>query len=212
MRLLLSALSLILLPLSVLAAAPPHDHAHEHAHAHSEHSAAAAPAASLGSHQHGVAQLDVVLEAGELQIDWHTPAANLLGFEHAPRTAAERQAVQQLQAALQEGAALFALPAAAGCTAATPSLNSPLFETHAPADATHAHEHEHEHKPAAAAEHSDIQARYRFTCQQPAALESLNLEGLFVRFAGLERLQVQLIGPAGQQGLSLDARHSQLRF
>lgn len=215
MRLLLSALPLILLPLSALAADHGHAHGHDHAHAPAAASAAADTpmAASLGSHQHGIAQLDVVLDGDELLIDWHTPAANLLGFEHAPRSAAEHQALRQLRETLQEGATLFALPAAAQCTPHTVQLSSRLFEA-----ADHAQHHD-DHAQAATAqgaseagEHSDIHAHYRFTCRQPSALDGLALDGLFQRFAGLERLQVQLIGPSGQQGLTLDGRHSRLRF
>lgn len=218
MRLLLSALPLILLPLSALAADHGHAHRHDPAHAPATESTAADTpmAASLGSHQHGIAQLDVVLDAGELLIDWHTPAANLLGFEHAPRSTAEQQALWQLRETLQEGATLFALPAAAQCTPHAAELSSRLFDSAAHTQHDDHHDGHAQAAPAQgtseAGEHSDIHARYRFTCRQPAVLDGLALDGLFQRFAGLERLQVQLIGPSGQQGLTLDGRHSRLRF
>ncbi|MNF13411.1 hypothetical protein D3C80_2152510 [compost metagenome] len=55
-----------------------------------------------------------------------------------------------------------------------------------------------------------MHARYRFTCRQPAALEALDLGELFRRFPATEKLQVQLIGPHGQQGRELSPAHSRL--
>lgn len=192
MRPLLFALSFTLLPLSVQAGNQDHDH-----HAPAE------AASSLGKHQHGSGELDVAFDGNLLELEWRSPAANLLGFEHAPRSDAQRAVVSRVQAQLGEAATLFGIPAAADCHLAESRLDSPLFAA-APSD-----EHEHE-QPADT--HSEVHARYRFTCQQPAALEALDLAELFRRFPATEKLQVQLIGPHGQQGRELSAAHSRLRF
>ena len=67
---------------------------------------------------------------------------------------------------------------------------------------------EHRHD----AEHSDIHAHYQFDCQQPDALKQLDLSELFKAFPGMEKIQVQLIGPAGQQGLELGQGKTTLSF
>lgn len=106
---------LLVLPflLSPLAIAGEHEHAHAHA--------------SLDRHEHGVAALDVALEGATLELELRTPAANLLGFEHSPRSAEERQRLGRLQEQLGRPQALFALPASADCRLTEQQLDSPLF-------------------------------------------------------------------------------------
>lgn len=184
MRLLLLALPFVLSPLVV---------ADEHRHAHTEH-------ASLDSHEHGIGELDVALEDGVLALELRSPAANLLGFEHAPRNAEEQRQVARLQEQLGQPQALFVLPAAAGCRPAAQQLDSPLFASH-----SEAHGH-----AADAGAHSEVQARYRFDCRTPEALDALDAAPLFRQFPATVRLQVQLIGPRGQQGGELTAGASRL--
>lgn len=193
MRALLFALPFTLLPPSVQAGQHDHDHRHDAPHAHAE------SASSLGKHEHGLGELDVALDGNLLELEWRSPAANLLGFEHAPRSAEQRAVVTRVQAQLGEAATLFGIPAAADCRLAEPQLDSPLFAA-APGD-------EHEQPPGM---HNEVHARYRFTCRQPAALEALDLGELFRRFPATEKLQVQLIGPHGQQGSELSPAHSRL--
>ena len=49
-----------------------------------------------GAHVHGVATLQVTQDQDTLSIDLDSPLDNLLGFEHAPRTDKQKQAVQQM--------------------------------------------------------------------------------------------------------------------
>ena len=58
--------------------------------------AAALAAPGAWAHTHGEAQIDVVLEDTQLSLYLHSPLEVFLGFERAPRTAAEKNAVQQL--------------------------------------------------------------------------------------------------------------------
>lgn len=183
MRSLLLALPLALAPLAVQA-----DTRHAHA--------------SLASHQHGAAELDVAVDGRDLLLEWRSPAANLLGFEHAPRSAAQRQRVTEVRAALGEGERLFGLPAAAACSLAETHLDGALL-----AAAEKSHDHDH-----AGASHSDVKAAYRFVCAQPERLDALELAGLFARFPATETLRVQLIGPSGQRGAELSAAASRLAF
>ena len=178
---LLLVLPLLLSPLTVAA-----EHEHEHAHT------------SLGRHEHGVGELDVALEGGALELELRSPAANLLGFEHAPRSAEEHRQVARLREQLSQAQALFDLPAAADCRLTAQQLDSPLFAT-----TDHAHD---EHGDA----HSEIHARYRFDCHAPAALDALDAAPLFRAFPATTRLQVQLIGPRGQQGGEMRAGASRL--
>ncbi len=187
MRRLLFALPFALLPLAAAHAA--HDE-HEH---HDEH-------ASLAAHEHGAAQLNVALEGQRLELALKSPAMNLVGFEHAAVSSSDKAAVARAQQQLQTPLALFGIAAAAGCVITSQELHSPLFEAHAEEHAEHG------------AEHSDIDANYVLTCSHPQALAAIDLSELFKRFPATDKIQVQLIGPNGQQGAELSAAQPRLSF
>ena len=194
MRRLLFALSFALLPLAAAHAA--HDE-HEH---HDEH-------ASLAAHEHGAAQLNVALEGQRLELALESPAMNLVGFEHAAVSTSDKAAVARTQQQLQTPLALFGIAAAAGCAITSHELHSPLFVANA-----EEHEEHEEHDKEHGAEHSDIDANYVLTCSQPQALAAIDLSELFKRFPATDKIQVQLIGPNGQQGAELSAAQPRLSF
>ncbi len=194
MRCLLLALPFALLPGFVLAA----DHDHEHGHDHAHHD-------SLGAHEHGAAELDAALDGSTLEIELRSPAMNLVGFEHAPSSEADRRNVADARKQLEQPNGLFGLPAAAGCTLAESELESPLFEGEA-------HDHDDAHDKDHESQHSEIHAHYQFDCATPQALQALNLQGLFTAFPGTQKIQAQLIGPNGQQGVQLTADQPRAAF
>ena len=199
MRRLLLALPFALLPLAALAAE--HNHEHDHAHNHAEHG-------SLDAHEHGAAQLNVVLDGKVLELQLESPAMNLVGFEHAAKSDADKAKVAAAHSQLEQPQALFGLNAG-DCTISKQELESPLFADHAD---THEHKHDHDHETSHDSEHSDIHAHYSLDCQKPEELKQLNLGELFKRFPATEKIQVQLIGPNGQQGLELTPAQPTLSF
>lgn len=192
MRHALLALPFALLPLHAAQAA---NHEHSHAHAHEEH-------ASLDAHEHGVASLNVALDGQTLEIQLQSPAMNLVGFEHEAKSDADKAKVAAARKHLEQPQALFALPIEAKCALQDSELDSPLFGGHAHEEHEHADEHGH----------SDIDASYRFACANAEALQTLELGSFFGTFPGTEKLEVQLIGPSGQQGAELTPSNSRLSF
>ena len=192
MRYALLALPFALLPLHAAQAA---NHEHSHAHAHEEH-------ASLDAHEHGVASLNVALDGQTLEIQLQSPAMNLVGFEHEAKSDADKAKVAAARQHLEQPQALFALPIEAKCALRDSELDSPLFGGHAHDEHEHADEHGH----------SDIDASYRFACANAEALQTLELGSFFGTFPGTEKLEVQLIGPSGQQGAELTPSNSRLSF
>jgi hypothetical protein len=195
MRRLLLALPFALLPLAIAQAAESpddHDHVEEHA--------------SLGTHEHGVGRLNAALDGNVLELELENPSMNLVGFEHAAKTAVDQATVAAARADLEKPLSLFALPAAAKCSVSKTELHSPLFGDKPDADEDDDHDHDHEHH------HSEIHASYQLTCAQPAKLSSLDLTPLFKRFPSLHQVQAQLIGPAGQQGAELTEKSPRLNF
>ncbi|MCP1482497.1 hypothetical protein J2Y88_004808 [Pseudomonas chlororaphis] len=198
MRCLLLALPFALLPLAIAHAAEKHDHDHEHG--------------SLGAHEHGVARLNAALDGQTLELELESPAMNLVGFEHAASTDADKAKVAAVRAQLEKPLALFSLPPAARCVVAQQELESPLFgdkpedhdEDHDDAKSAGGHEHHHEH--------SEIHAHYQFTCATPGALKNLDLAGVFKTFPATQKIQVQLISPSGQQGVEATSKAASLKF
>ena len=199
MRRLLLALPFALLPVAIAQAADEHDHDHEHG--------------SLGAHEHGVGRLNAVLDGQALELELDSPAMNLVGFEHLATSAADKAKVAAARKQLENPLALFNLPKAAGCVISSQELNSPLFGDKPEADHDDdddhdakdgAHEHHHDH--------SEIHAHYQFTCATPTALGNLDLTQVFKTFPATQKIQVQLIGPSGQQGVEATATAATLKF
>ena len=149
---------------------------------------ASMPAVAQGhAHVHGQAQLEAVLDGAELQLTLTSPLDSIVGFEHKPRTAAQRQAAERALRTLVDPPQLFLVPAAAGCTLQDQAIEAPVLQP----EAANTKPHDH------AGEHADLEATWRFRCTAPDRLDRLPLK-LFDRFATMKRLEVRVAGPAGQ--------------
>lgn len=144
-------------------------------------------AAQAAPHQHGVIALDVALDGTALVVELNAPLDSLVGYERAPRTEAERHAAAEALQRLRDPAQLFTPDAGAQCNAAAPQVDAGLLAPGA--------------KPAAG-EHADLQASYRWTCNQPAQLRSIALP-IFDAFKRIQRIDVQVVGPQGQRKATL---------
>ncbi|MGV6474364.1 DUF2796 domain-containing protein [Azotobacter vinelandii] len=168
----------------------------DHHHHDADHHHESAREASLAAHEHGSALLNLALDNDVLEIEFISPAMNLLGFEHAVHSDEERARVDAVRAQLERPLELFGVPVAAGCRVRERSLHGAHFEA----------------TGNDAREHSEIEARYHLQCAAPEALQSLNLAALFGTFPATQKIQVQLIGPRGQQGQELSPERSGLTF
>ncbi|ACB35813.1 ABC-type metal ion transport system, periplasmic component/surface adhesin [Leptothrix cholodnii SP-6] len=140
--------------------------------------------AATGGHQHGALTLDIAIDGPTLAIEMEAPLDSLLGFEHAPRTAAQKQAAQALLARLRQPDGLFVPDAAAACT-----LKSASADSAALAPDTKAGGH---------ADHADLDARYEWTCGNAAALRSVDLGGLLDGYQRIQTVDAQIASPTGQ--------------
>lgn len=145
---------------------------------------ASVASAREGAHEHGVMRLDVALDARVLSIELHAPLDSVLGFEHRPRTDAQRRAAAALRERLHDFAALLRPDAAAGCTV------------------TRVEHSGDELWVAPQAEHADLEVSVQFDCARPAQLAGID-HGLFEAFARLQRIDVQLVDGPRQSRLTL---------
>lgn len=138
-------------------------HNHDHDHEHEE-------SAGLGKHVHGAVTFNVVLEGDLLSIEIDAPAINVLGFEKSPRSEAERQAVAETNAWLASGRQVAGVPRKADCRLDTAEFDAPKLGTG----------------------HADFRPRYAFRCNNPAALDWVELWALR-RLKAVEKAEVNVI-------------------
>lgn len=134
------------------------------------------------AHVHGEAHMGMALDDTTLAITLEAPLESLAGFEHPPRTVAQKQVLLDLASTLQDPARVFQLPPEAQCTAQAPSVNLPFASG----------------KTRESREgHAEVTATYRWQCGRPGALREV-ATALFARFPRLVRIEVAFAGP-GQQ-------------
>lgn len=192
---------------------------------HHDHGQSAKGSASLGAHEHGVATLNLVLDGEHLVFELESPAANIVGFEHMPTSEKDLATVKQARQHLTQADALFAFPGAAACTLEDAEVESPLFaaakaqghdhheahtDDHHNSREEH-HDHGHDNHAEHDSAHSDIQAHFRFVCENPGALQQIEVK-LFEVFPNTEKLLLQAITPGGQQGGELTPAQSVIRL
>ena len=136
------------------------------------------------AHQHGVARLDMAVDPGEITLQFSTPLDNLLGFERAPRTDAERAQVQSLVARLRAGETMWRIDPSAGCQLTGVTLASAVLKLGRSVAS------------AGDAGHADLEGVYTFRCADTARAGHLDV-GLF-GFRHLHRVEVQVATARGQ--------------
>lgn len=152
------------------------------------------PACALAAaHVHGKGRLDLVVDGAEVTISMELPLDSLIGFEHAPRTPAERATLSAALKQLQEAAILFVPSAAARCVIKSVQVADPFNGKEA--------------KPG----HADIDADYSFACASPAAMKAVEVR-LFKVFQRLNSLDFQRATPSGQAGGRLSPAQNVVRW
>lgn len=137
---------------------------------------------AAGAHVHGKARLDIAVEATRFTVQLDSPLDNILGFERAPRTDAERKQAAAAVAKLTAAESMFKIDPAAQCKLANVVLTSAALKLGKP--------------DAAAPGHAEIEGSFEFKCTDAANATYVDV-GLF-EFAHLQGLQVQVASPRGQ--------------
>ena len=163
------------------------------------------------AHEHGVASLNIAVEGKNLYIEFSSPAVNIIGFEHHPRTHTQKDAVKNAVNQLQKANTLFILSAGPEIQLVTASVHTDIDEEadhHSESEHGHADEGHHDKEHHAADEHerhSEFNARYHFVCKKPERLSQIEV-GLFRVFPGIEQIEVQLVSGTKQTAMKLTAK------
>ena len=154
-------------------------------------------AAGHGAHVHGQVQVNVAVQGHKMSVQLEMPLDSLLGFEHRPRTEAQRRAAQAAVQQVQQAAAWLKPDPAAQCTLSSSEVNAQALE---PA-------------PAGTPEltHAELQADFEFSCAAPDRLTGLDVL-LFDRFSRVQRLQVQVAGAKAQSQQTLRRPATRVRL
>ena len=201
-----SLLTLLALGATGSLAVEKHEHAHDHGHRQHD------------SHVHGIAALNLVLEGQKIYVEIDSPAANIVGFEHAPSSDADRLVLDKAVATLKDGDRLFRFNDAAGCRMETVSVASTLLDE---GHDDHASQHtsdrgqekkdEHDFEEHEREAHSNIVAVYQFECSAPRKIQDVNVE-FFDAFPLMEKLELQYIIEARQDAKELTAGNRIVTF
>lgn len=154
-----------------------------------------------GTHDHGKVTVNLAVEGGTLSAELDSPAINVIGFERAPRDATEKAAVAATDRWLGSGVGVLGVPTAAGCQRSGVEYTAPTLvgDDH---DAAHEKAHEHEDEHQGEGGHADYEARFTYTCANPAALDWVELR-LLGRLKDVKQVQVNLVTPQKQTQLSV---------
>ncbi len=194
------------------------------------------------AHQHGVAELFFAANGSELQIELHSPADNLLGFEHAPVNQQQRQTLQAAQQTVQQIEQLFVFNQAE-CELSNLSQDwGELADGDHHHDAEHdldaGHEQDAEHDHDAGHEHDaehDHDAGHEHNGEhdhdeghEHAAHQDINLNYLFScqdaeqltsiellwfkAFPNLHKIRVQGVSERGQVAVDLGPNNNQVKL
>ncbi|OOZ42798.1 DUF2796 domain-containing protein [Solemya elarraichensis gill symbiont] len=170
-------LTLLISPVQLLAVEPDHEH--------------------HGAHVHGEAQLLIAVEGNTLEIEFISPAMNIVGFEYLPRNNTQLEAVKSAIEILNQPGQLFSLPSGAECHTSTFSVESP-FSGHE----KHAH---------GEADHRDFAAHYHFLCTDMSRLKRVEV-GIFKQFPATDVIEVQSISQRGQRMTELTPEHNSVEL
>ncbi len=164
-----------------------------------------------GAHVHGEVEFNVAQDANELLIEIVAPGADVVGFERAPETNAEKQALQQAIATLEQPEQLFSFPANANCALEYKSVSHTLGgdehdghdhdeHKHHDHDEHKHHDHDHDH---AHDGHGEFTIEYHFECGNIENLTQLETSWM-EKFEQTHKISVNILTDRVQGGATLE--------
>jgi hypothetical protein len=169
--------SILVIAIGVAAAAP--------SYAHEEHR-------ELGPHVHGHGTLNIAVDNTRVSIELESPGMDIVGFEHAAKSAEQKAAVAKAQQQLGDPLSLFKLPAAAECKLADAKIAIEAEDKH---DHDSADKDGHDHEDHGG--HNAFHVTYAIDCAKPENLTSITFD-YFKAFAGAKELDVSVVTDKAQ--------------
>lgn len=149
------------------------------ANAHKEHKA----------HAHGAAKLDISIENNKIEADLEIPGMDLVGFEGAPKTAAQKENLKRMTDLMTNEYSLLMIDETAGCTVTKRKLET---DNH---DKTH----------------SEYDFEIDYTCKDLSKVKTMDVN-LFRDLESLNELTVQLVTHRSQKAVKLNRTNSKIEL
>ena len=189
------------------------------------------------SHEHGAANLMLVIEGDKLQIGIEVPSDSLIGFEYFPKSQSDRRSFNEAIKILSDPSKIFSTPDDAECILTGLNVSQTLFSgegEHGHDDHDeHGHEEkgfwdslfghddhdehghedhdEHGHEDSEKGEiHSEYRSNYSWNCLHTDDLDSIG-NNLFSFFPRIEEIRVKWITSSGQGSLELESGDNRIR-
>jgi len=136
------------------------------------------------AHVHGLLRLDIAIEGPSVVIEMDSPLDNIVGFERAPKTDAEKKTADDAIAQLRAADHLFRIDPASNCKLGPVKLNSAaLGLAKSDADTTEGH--------------ADLDGSFAFNCTNAPTAKFIDV-ALFDAFKGVRQIDVQIVSPQGE--------------
>jgi hypothetical protein len=148
----------------------------------------------MGAHQHGHGTLNIAIEGPRVSLELRVPGDDIVGFEHAAKTKAQRAAVDKAKEQLAAPLALFSLPRGANCVVKDSNVKIAGGD-----EAKGAKDKGTNH------DHSEFHADYTLECSAPQSLKAIEFP-YFRIFKGAQELDVSIITPKGQSKFEVTRR------
>ncbi len=185
------------------------------------------------SHEHGAANLMLVIEGDKLQIGIEVPSDSLIGFEYFPKSQSDRNNFNKAIRILSEPSKIFSTPDDAECILTGLNVSQTLFsgedehghDEHGHEekgfwdslfghddhdDHGHADHDEHGHEDSGKGEiHSEYQSNYSWNCLHTDDIDSIGTM-LFSYFPRIEEIRVKWITSSGQGSLELESGNNKI--
>ncbi len=197
-------------------------------------------AISAEKHVHGEAEMFIAIENKQVLIELESPADNILGFEHEPKTKEQHKLLDNSIDKLKSYTSLISFSAGA-CKQVDVEVKAPFEDHHGEEDGHHEHhdgehghdkhdEHKHdkhddehgheEHKEHAGHEdhedhedgHSEFHTSYTLACSKNVEGALTATVNAFKNFSGFEKIQVNWVTTNKQGSFKASASKTQLKI
>lgn len=170
-------------------------------------------ARETGAHVHGRVEMAVVREGALVTVELRSPLHNLVGFERAPASEAEREIWKAANATVASPDRLFTLDRSARCTlrsSRTGVLGGPPPAGTGPSDHEHAGDHDHDHGEDDHDSLSDAVLTYVFDCPGAAKLSRISVQA-FGAFRRIEAVDLVYLDGSRQMAKKLTPGDAEFR-
>ena len=151
---------------------------------------------SLDAHVHGMSDLTIAVEGGEIEIEFASPAMNILGFEYKARSARDIEAAERAAVVLEQHGEVFTF------IGTTCELIESSVDVSGVLSVAH---DDHVHEESDTDAHSDISAAYHFSCDNALKLSAIQVH-LFKLFEGIDEIRTMWLREGKQGAITLTSK------